>query len=89
LRSPVENDWTVKVHTMAEMLSLPLAHELISAAAENMNDAKWPVRMMAIYLLANRADGQFDKVLNWTAKNDRSKSVRDLAIALSGRSRSE
>jgi hypothetical protein len=89
LRNPAENEWVVKVHTMAEMLSLPLDHELISAVAENLNDAKWPVRMMAIYLLANRADGRFDKVLDWAAKNDRSKSVRDLAIALSGRSRSE
>ena len=83
LLNPAENDWVVKVHTMAQMLSLPLDSELINAAAKNLNNSKWPVRMMAVYLLANSPDGGFDKVLDWIAKNDPSRLVCDLAVALS------
>ena len=83
LLSPINDDWTVKVYTMAEMLSLPLDHELISTVAKNLNNPKWPVRMMAVYLLANSPDGSgFDRVLDWAAKNDSSRSVRDMAAAL-------
>ncbi|MBA7669772.1 hypothetical protein ES703_77906 [subsurface metagenome] len=67
---------------MAEMLSLPLDYELISAVAKNLNNTNWPVRMMAVYLLSKNADRNFDNVLDWTAKNDSSKFVRDMAIAL-------
>ena len=79
LRNPAQSEWAVKVHTMAEMLSLPLDHELIGALAENLNNSKWPVRMMAIYLLAKSSDGKFDKVLDWAAQYDSSKFVRDMA----------
>ena len=82
LLNPVDNEWVVKVHTMADMLSLPMDHELISAVAENMNNAKWPVRLMAVYLLTTIPDSQFNQVLDWTAKNDPSKTVRDMAIVL-------
>jgi len=82
LRNPANDQWVVKVDTMAEILSLPLDYELISAVAKNLNDTNWPVRMMAVYLLSKTDDRSFDKVLNWTAKNDSSKPVRDMAIAL-------
>ena len=77
-----EDEWIVKVHTMAEMLSLPLDHELISAVAENLDNTKWPVRMMSIYLLTKIPDNKFNNVLDWTAKNDPVKAVRDMAIVL-------
>jgi len=82
LLNSAEDEWVVKVHTMADMLSLPMDHELISAVAENMNHPKWPVRLMAIYLLDTIPDNQFDQVLSWTAKNDPNKAVRDMAIVL-------
>ncbi len=82
LHNPANGQWVVKVHTMAEMLSLPLDYELISAVAKNLNNTNWPVRMMAVYLLSKNADRNFDKVLDWTAKNDSSELVRDMAIAL-------
>lgn len=85
LRSPPEADWVVKVHTMAEMLFLSLDYELISAVAENLNDARWPVRMMAMYLLAKSPDGQFDKVLDSIERNDPNQHVRDMAAALASR----
>lgn len=77
-----DDDWVVKVNTMAGMLSLPLDYELISAVAKNLNDTHWPARMMAVYLLAKNQNSNFGKVLDWTAKYDSSKLVRDMAIAL-------
>ena len=82
LLNPADDEWVVKVNTMADMLSLPLDNELISAVAENMNNTKWPVRLMAIYLLTTIPDSKFNQVLDWTAKNDPSKTVRDMAIVL-------
>ena len=88
LRNPADSDWVVKVHTMAEMLSLPLDHELMGAVAENLNNDKWPVRMTALYLLSKSPDSQFGKVLDWVARNDPSEPVRDMATVL-GRSISD
>jgi tetratricopeptide (TPR) repeat protein len=82
LRNPADGQWAVKVHTMAEMLYLLTDYELISAVAKNLNNPNWPVRMMAVYLLSKTADRSFDKVLDWTAKNDSSELVRDMATAL-------
>ena len=84
LLNSAEDEWVVKVHAMADMLSLPMDHELISAVAENMNHNKWPVRMMAIYLLNTIPDNQFNQVLSWITRNDPSKTVRDMAIVLAG-----
>jgi hypothetical protein len=37
---------------------------------------------MALYLLSQRQNGNFSKVLDWTANYDQNKFVRDIAIAL-------
>ncbi|MHC4133178.1 MAG: tetratricopeptide repeat protein [Planctomycetota bacterium] len=80
-----DRDWTVKSNTMAEMLSLGLDYELTNAVAENLNDTKWPVRFMALYLLAKNQGSEFKKVLNWHAEHDSHAIVRDMAIALGGK----
>jgi len=77
-------DWAAKANTMADMTSLPLDYEFINALAENLNDTHWPVRMMAIYLLAKNKNSNFTNVLDWAAKYDSSKPVRDMAVALGG-----
>jgi hypothetical protein len=82
LLNPAEGDWVVKVNAMADMLSMPMDQELISAAAEDMNHTKWPVRLIAIYLLSTIPDNQFSPVLSWFAKNDPNKIVRDMAVVL-------
>ena len=86
LLNPAENEWIVKVHTMADMISLPLDYTLMSAVAENLNNPQWPVRLMAVYLLAENPESGFDKVLEWTAQNDVNKSVREMAVVISGSS---
>jgi hypothetical protein len=77
-------DWITKVHTMAGMLSLPLDYELTSSVAKNLNEAHWPARLMALYLLAKLQDGNFNKVLDWTTNYDSNILVRDMADALGG-----
>jgi len=97
-RRATSDDWQVLVHTQAAMLSLPLDADLMNAVAKNLNHPNWPVRLMAIYLLAtsragdgtsrqkgaapDQVGGGFDKVLDWSAKNDSNSLVRDMAVAL-------
>ena len=83
LRNPAQAEWVVKVHTMADMTSLPLDYGLISAVAENLYNSQWPVRLMAVYLLAGNPENGFEKVLNWVAKEDSNEFVRNMAIMLS------
>ncbi|MHC4271376.1 MAG: tetratricopeptide repeat protein, partial [Planctomycetota bacterium] len=80
-----DRDWTVKSNTMAEMLSLGLDYELTNAVAGNLNDTQWPVRFMALYLLAKNQGSEFTKVLDWHAEYDTNIIVRDMAIALGGK----
>ncbi len=83
-RSLADEDWKVKLQTMAAMLLFPgpLDYDLTRAASENLNDSHWPVRMMALYLLSNLQGDSFKQVLDWTAKYDLSSFVRKMAIAL-------
>jgi hypothetical protein len=77
-----DDDWVVKVLEMDAIRSLPLDYELTNAVAENLYDQRWPVRMMAVYLLAKGPDGGFAKVLDSVAQQDSNQSVRNMAIAL-------
>ncbi|MDD5063130.1 MAG: hypothetical protein PHQ35_00010 [Phycisphaerae bacterium] len=84
LNGLASDDWVVKVHIMTDMTSLPLDYGLLNVLSKNLNDTRWPVRLIALYLLAKNQDSSFTKVLDWAAKYDSSKSVRDLAVALGG-----
>ncbi len=77
-----EDDWVSKVHTMAWMTPLPLDYDMLNALAENLNETHWPARLMAVYLLAKNQGSSFTEALNWTARYDPNKLVRDMAIAL-------
>lgn len=82
LRNPDKAEWVVKVHTMAEMLFLPMDYELVEAVSDNLNDSSWPVRMMAMYLMAKTQQGKFDKVLESAVTYEPNSRVREMAIAL-------
>lgn len=84
VKAITDDDWTVRVPTMAGMVSLPLDYELMSALAENLNDTHWPARLMAVFLLAKSQGNNFRKVLDSTAKYDSNEYVRRMAIALGG-----
>ncbi len=79
LRNPENGNWVVKVYTMAELLTLPMDYELVEAVAENLYNEKWPVRMLAVYLLAESQGRNFEKVLDGISKTDRNQLVQDIA----------
>lgn len=74
--------WAVKTLTMADMLSMPLDQDLAAAVAANLHDPHWPVRLMAVYLLAISDGRSFGQVLDWVARNDANDVVRSMAMAL-------
>jgi hypothetical protein len=82
LLSPNPEDWVVKVETMADLLLVPLDSELATAAAKNLNNPQWPVRLMAVCLLASNHGENFRPVLDWVAKQDSNELVRSLATSL-------
>jgi hypothetical protein len=74
--------WVVKVNTMADLLLLPIDHQLATTVAKNLNDPEWPVRLMAAYLLATGTGAKFNAVLDWIAQQDSSELVRSMAMSL-------
>ncbi len=88
LLSPGPEDWVVKVNTMADMLSMTLDPELATAVAKNLNHAQWPVRLMAVYLLAGSPGNNFQAVLDWVAQRDPNELVRSMAMSLQAASAS-
>lgn len=84
-KSISDDDWTVKVHTMIEMLSLPLDYQLTQSVSENLADSHWPARLIAIYLLSKKQSDDFNKVLDYYAEYDTNKFVREMAISLGGK----
>lgn len=79
-----DEDWVIRVHTMAGLLSAPINYDLTNAVSENLNDTHWPCRLMALYLLAKNQGSSFNKVLDWTVKYDPHNAVKDMAVALGG-----
>lgn len=75
--------WDVTVNTMAHMLSMSMDQDVATAVARNLNHPKWPVRLMAVYLLATTTSGSnFGDVLDWVGENDSSDLVRSMATTL-------
>jgi hypothetical protein len=70
------------VNAMADLLSLPLDQGLAAVIAKNLNHPQWPVRLMAVYVLADGAGSGFDKVLDWVAQSDTNELVRGIALSL-------
>lgn len=76
-----DQDWQVRTLTMTQIIGIELDQELLAAVAKNLNDEHWPVRLMAVYLLASE-NYNFQQVLNWKAKYDTNPFVRQLATAM-------
>jgi hypothetical protein len=77
-----EDDWVLKVETMSALLRLKLDYRLTEAVSAELHSRYWPVRLMAIFVLAENQGRDFLSVLNWTANNDNSQTVKDMAAAL-------
>jgi len=80
----VDPDWKIRVHTLDCLvsLSMPLDTEMIGEISDNLNHDKWPVRLMAMYLLAKTQPESFQKVLDWTGEHDGHPLNRRMALAL-------
>ena len=83
-RALKDENWKVRIEAMDSllMLSVPLDADLIADISQNLNHDQWPVRLMAMYLLARAQPGSFGKVLDWTAQYDGHWLNRRMAIAL-------
>jgi len=84
LQALADDNWAVRTHTVAAMLSLSMDYELISDVSENLNDTQWPVRLITMYVLAKNQGGNFRKVLDHIARYDSDELVREMAVALGG-----
>jgi hypothetical protein len=84
--SLADENWTVKIQTMAMLLMFPspLHYDITREVSENLNDSQWPVRMMSIYLLSKHQGDAFKPVLDWVAKYDSQEYLRSMAVALGG-----
>ena len=60
---------------------MPIDRPLATVVARNLNDPQWPVRLMAIYLLATGSGTDFETVLDWAAQRDDDELVRRMAEA--------
>jgi hypothetical protein len=77
-----DSEWAAKVNTMADMLSMSLDQELTAVVLKNIERPQWPVRLMAIYLLAKSSAASVGGVLDWVVKNDKDDLVRSMAVSL-------
>ena len=77
-----ESEWNIKLQTMAALLPLKLDYSLIEAVSSQLDNENWPVRLMAVFTLAKAQQQNFQQVIDWTAKYDENRIVRDMAIAL-------
>jgi hypothetical protein len=77
-----DSEWAVRVNTMADLLSLPLDQELAGVVLKNVNHPQWPVRLMAVYLLAKGTPNSVGSVLDWVVQNEKDDLVRSMAVSL-------
>jgi tetratricopeptide (TPR) repeat protein len=84
-RALVDENWKVKVQTVSAMLTLgSMDYNLTQTVGDRIYDDYWPIRMIALYILGNAQQSDFQAVLDWVAKNDLQPLVRDMAVALGG-----
>ena len=81
----VDKDWKNRVHTLSCLMSLSVPIDGIAGEVSgNLNHDKWPVRLMAMNLLAKAQPETFKKVLDWAVEHDSHDLNRRMAIALGG-----
>lgn len=80
----IDDEWKIRIYTMNRLLTLSIQLEegLLLAVSKNLNHDTWPVRLMAMFLLAKaQPESSFQKVLDWTAQHDSSELNRQMAVA--------
>ena len=85
-RCLTENDWILKVQTMAVIQKLKLDYRLTEAVSNDLHNQYWPARLMSVFILANQRQQQFISVLSWKAQNDPHPLIKQMAAILLGNS---
>jgi len=78
----IASEWEAKAQVLATMRDLELDAGLTEAVARHLNNPRWPVRLMAMYLLAQSQGRSFNDVLDHQVKYDLNRLVRDMAQVL-------
>jgi hypothetical protein len=86
-RALLDENWKIGVHTLILLseYSIPLDYSMTLSVSENLNHKNWPVRLAAMWLLANQQKDAFQSVLDWNAQYDPYWLNRQLATALGGK----
>jgi len=81
-----DNDWIIRLQTMATFtdVTLPMEYSLIDSVSDNLSHERWPVRMMALFVLSQKESTNFNSVLDWTSRYDPCLLNRRMAVALGG-----
>ena len=83
-RSLSDENWAVSVQMMSTLLNFtpPFDFDIISGVSGNLDDPKWPVRLLAIYFLDRAQGDNFRSVLDWVGQNETNESVQQMITAL-------
>ncbi len=74
------DEWTTKTLVTGIMTDFSPDERMQKAISENLSDSHWPCRLTALYVLAKN-NLRFSNVLEWTAKFDTNKTVREMAVS--------
>ena len=79
-----DENWKIRIQVLNSLISLeiPLDPDMIQDISTNLNHEKWPVRLMAMVLLARDNTASFRQVLDWMAQHDPYPLNRRMALAL-------
>ncbi len=86
-RAIMDENWKVRVHIMSCLgrYSVGLDYGMTASISENLNHDAWPVRMVALWLLAGQQKDSFQPVLDWKAQHDPFWLNQRLAVILGGK----
>lgn len=79
-----DENWKIRIQALDSLYSLGIRLDagMIQDISANLNSDKWPVRMLAMVLLAKADAASFRQVLDWVAQNDSSPLNRQMALDL-------
>lgn len=78
----LEDDWVLKVQTMAALQDVNPDYRLIEAISSQLDYKDWPVRLVSVFTLAQKQGSSFQPVVQWVNSNDSNQLVRDMTAEL-------
>jgi len=78
----LEDDWVLKVNTMAALQNVSLDYRLIDSISSQLDYKDWPVRLMSVFTLAEKQGANFQEVVKWVNSNDSNQLVKAMAAEI-------